>query len=38
MLFAGHYATETVGVLALGKLISQQLGIKTVFIDIPTGL
>jgi dinuclear metal center YbgI/SA1388 family protein len=38
MLYAGHYSTETVGVRALGDLISKKLGIKTVFIDIPTGL
>lgn len=32
---AGHYATETVGVIALGNLISERFGIEHRFIDIP---
>ncbi len=38
ILFAGHYATETFGVKALGKLIEEQFGLPTVFIDNPTGM
>ena len=32
---AGHYATETFGVRRLGELLSQQFGVKHVFIDDP---
>ena len=38
VIYAGHYATETVGVQALGKHLTQHLGLKTWFIDHPTGL
>lgn len=38
ILFAGHYATETFGVRALGKLLEEQFGLPTVFIDNPTGM
>lgn len=38
LIFAGHYATEKLGVMALGKKIEEEFGIKTEFIDIPTGL
>lgn len=38
ILFAGHYATETFGVRALGELLQQQFGLPTIFIDNPTGL
>lgn len=37
LLFAGHYATETFGVRALGGLIAERLGLRTFFIDLPTG-
>ena len=37
-LFAGHYATETVGVRALGDRLHSQFGVPTVFIDEPTGI
>lgn len=37
ILFAGHYATETFGVRALGELIRRRFGLPTVFIDNPTG-
>lgn len=36
ILFAGHYATETFGVKAIGKLLEQTFGLPTVFIDNPT--
>ena len=38
ILFAGHYATETFGVKALGALLEQQFGLPIVFIDNPTGM
>ena len=37
-VFAGHYATETLGVKALGNLLKQEEGIETEFLDIPTGI
>lgn len=38
ILFAGHYATETFGVKALGRLLEERFGLPTVFIDNPTGM
>lgn len=38
VIFAGHYATETVGVKALAKVLEKKFGIETVFVDVPTGL
>lgn len=38
ILFAGHYATETFGVRALGELLQERFGLPTIFIDNPTGL
>lgn len=38
ILFAGHYATETFGVRALGELLHHRFSLPTVFIDNPTGL
>ncbi|OQX21704.1 MAG: Nif3-like dinuclear metal center hexameric protein [Candidatus Altiarchaeales archaeon A3] len=38
VIFAGHYATETLGVKAMAKLINKKFGIETKFIDVPTGL
>ena len=38
ILFAGHYATETFGVQALGKLLEATFGLPTVFIDNPTAM
>lgn len=37
-IFAGHYATETVGVKALMPILSKKFKTKTLFIDDPTGL
>ncbi|MBX7138594.1 MAG: Nif3-like dinuclear metal center hexameric protein [Oligoflexia bacterium] len=37
-LFAGHYATETFGVAALGRRLAQDFDVETVFIDEPTGI
>ena len=38
VIFAGHYATETVGVKALAKQIESKFDVATQFVDIPTGL
>lgn len=38
LFFAGHYATETVGVRALGERIEAVFGAEVVFLDAPTGL
>jgi dinuclear metal center YbgI/SA1388 family protein len=37
-IYAGHYATETVGVQALGEHLEKRFGLETFFIDHPTGL
>lgn len=37
VIFAGHYATETLGVKAAARLLEQTFGLKTIFLDIPTG-
>ncbi len=36
VVFAGHYATETVGVQALGTHLSEKFGLETQFFDFPT--
>jgi len=36
VIFAGHYATETVGVQALGAHLTEKFGIETRFFDFPT--
>jgi dinuclear metal center YbgI/SA1388 family protein len=38
LVFAGHYATETLGVKAAGRMIRKKLGLPVEFIDAPTGL
>jgi dinuclear metal center YbgI/SA1388 family protein len=38
VIYGGHYATETVGVQALGRLLADRFGITCTFIDLPTGL
>jgi dinuclear metal center YbgI/SA1388 family protein len=38
VLYAGHYATETVGVKALAEHLSTRFGLPWVFLDHPTGL
>ncbi|MGB4009026.1 MAG: Nif3-like dinuclear metal center hexameric protein [Bacillota bacterium] len=38
VIFAGHYATETLGPKALGRHIEAKLGLPTVFVQAPTGL
>lgn len=38
VLYAGHYATETLGVRALGDLLTRTFGLTSSFIDAPSGL
>ncbi|MCA9945796.1 MAG: Nif3-like dinuclear metal center hexameric protein [Ardenticatenaceae bacterium] len=38
VIFAGHYATETVGVQALGDHLAQKFGVETRFFDFPTAM
>ena len=37
-LFGGHYATETLGVRAVGERLAAELGVEIVWIDHPTGV
>jgi len=37
VVFGGHYATETVGLKALGEHLADKFGLETVFLDLPTG-
>jgi len=37
-IFAGHYASETVGVQALAKHIAEKFALEWTFIDCPTGI
>jgi len=38
VIYAGHYATEKVGLDALARHLEAQFGLETLFIDVPTGL
>ena len=38
LLLAGHYATETGGVKSVGKYLEEQFGMKTEYLDYPTGI
>jgi dinuclear metal center YbgI/SA1388 family protein len=38
VIFAGHYATETVGIKALAAHVEEKFGLPWEFIDHPTGL
>src|SRR5688572_11714853 len=38
IIYAGHYATETLGVRALAAHVSDAFGLPWVFVDAPTGL
>ena len=38
VIFAGHHATETIGLTALQKVVDKQMKTDSVFIDLPTGL
>lgn len=37
LVFGGHYATETLGVRALGEHLADHFGVESVFLDAPTG-
>ena len=38
VLYAGHYATETLGVRAIGDEVAAHFGLTSMFIDAPSGL
>lgn len=38
LIFSGHYATETLGVRAVGEMLAKKFGFETEFIDHPTGM
>jgi len=38
VVFAGHYATETLGVKALARHLKEKFGLETAFLDLPTGM
>jgi putative NIF3 family GTP cyclohydrolase 1 type 2 len=38
IIYAGHYATETLGIRALGEHLGEKYGIPSSFISAPTGL
>jgi putative NIF3 family GTP cyclohydrolase 1 type 2 len=38
VIFAGHYATERVGLQALARHLEALFDLETTFIDVPTGL
>lgn len=38
IIYAGHYATETVGVKALGRHLGNKFGLDTKFLDFPTDM
>lgn len=38
VIFGGHYATETLGVKAVGAHLKEKFNLETVFLDLPTGL
>ncbi len=38
VIFAGHYATETVGVQALGQHLAEKFGLEAKFFDFPTAM
>ncbi len=38
VIFAGHYATETLGVIELGKALEKEFKTQWEFINLPTGI
>lgn len=38
VIAGGHYETETVGVSLIKEKVEKELGLETVFLDVPTGL
>ena len=37
-IFGGHYATEVWGVQRVGRMLADESGLETAFLDVPTGL
>lgn len=37
VIYAGHYATETLGVQAVGAWLTQRFGLPSTFLHLPTG-
>ncbi len=38
VIFAGHHATERLGIQALGELLQKTFEVRVEFVDVPTGL
>lgn len=38
VIYGGHYSTETLGVKALSRHLAEKFGLRTTFLDIPTGI
>jgi dinuclear metal center YbgI/SA1388 family protein len=38
IIYAGHYATETLGVKSLSRVLKKEHSLNTLFIDVPTGM
>ncbi|WP_420448182.1 Nif3-like dinuclear metal center hexameric protein [Candidatus Palauibacter sp.] len=38
VIYAGHYATETLGIRALAECAAEHFGVEYIFFDVPTGL
>jgi len=38
IIYAGHYATETLGVCALSQHLADKCGVSWNFVSAPTGL
>lgn len=38
VVYAGHYATETLGVRALAEHLAKRFAVSSVFVNVPTGL
>lgn len=38
VVYAGHYATETLGIRALGQYVAKEFGVESQFLEAPTGL
>jgi dinuclear metal center YbgI/SA1388 family protein len=37
IVYAGHYATETLGVQSIGDFVAQRFGLRSTFLLLPTG-
>jgi putative NIF3 family GTP cyclohydrolase 1 type 2 len=38
VMYAGHYATETLGVRALAEHLAARFDVTSTFVNVPTGL